>query len=105
MSEDSADVLTRLAGISPADVDDPCETGAAFGAVAPGQTLRRPYIDSVHLLGGAADGDMTSGPRAGVRAVELSGLRGGLRDPHVGRPRRPFRPWSGPARSCPAGRF
>jgi benzylsuccinate CoA-transferase BbsF subunit len=51
MGEDTAEVLTRVGALAPADVDRLVATGAAFGPAAPEQTLRRPYIEYAHVLG------------------------------------------------------
>jgi benzylsuccinate CoA-transferase BbsF subunit len=51
LGEDTAHVLTGLGAFTSADVDGFSRVGAVFSAAEPDQTLRRPYIDYVDILG------------------------------------------------------
>jgi benzylsuccinate CoA-transferase BbsF subunit len=50
MGEDTVEVLTTRAGLSPAEVDSLLESGAAYTAAEPERTLRRPYTDYAEIL-------------------------------------------------------
>ena len=51
MGQDTIEVLTKRAGMSPEEIDALMACGAAFTEAEPEVTLRRPYIDYAEILG------------------------------------------------------